>query len=265
VSILSEQYAFSIATHTENGPIDADSVARISRAPSHSVQKQQSIDWRFTEVLAGHVSFDLTSQDFSMQECRDKGTFCAMKAYLTIEIDNNPKREYINSSQRISGHANSCRCTAEKRSTGTYFVTVSCLRSQELLYEQLPERSSFLFQTTPTLKRRQSRTYWSWCSFKVSSFRSTVTKHIEHCFLRFENIHGDDSAQCQHCDGRSKYWWWYTSHHVTLIPETTSYFSMLSRTPSDHVLADVYVPCLLRCPSLSFLLPSIFATSVSHG
>jgi hypothetical protein len=156
--------------------MDADSVARISRSPRHPVQKQRSIGWRFTEVLAGHVSFDLLSKDFSRQECRGKGTSYAMEAYLTIEIHYDPKCEYIKSFQQISDMLTRVDIQSRNIIPAHVLVLFPVLRYRELLYEQPPARSSFSYQTAPTLKRRQSRTYWSWCPLKVSSFRSTVTK-----------------------------------------------------------------------------------------
>jgi hypothetical protein len=200
-----------------------------------------------------------------MQECRGKGTSCVMKAYLTIEIHHGPKCEYIKSSRQIFNMLTRVDVQPRNVIPAHVLVLFSVLHSRELLYEQLPGRSSCSYRTAATLKRRQSRTHCSWCPLKVSSFRSTVTNTSILTLLSPSQKHGRRRQRLTSAlRWMEQAWWWYTSHHVTWIPEATGYFSMPSRTLSGRNLAGVYIPCFLRCPSLPFLLPSILATPISH-
>lgn len=93
VEEIAKKGGLKIDMETENGNIDAASRPRVSNLRDNHPKEANkmknstcSIGWQFTEILDGHISMQSESVRFITAETTGKGSSCAIRAYLTIEI-----------------------------------------------------------------------------------------------------------------------------------------------------------------------------------
>jgi hypothetical protein len=89
VSLIAKRSGFTI-DQTENGPLDISSKPHMSRngqGHQESIEKKpQSIGWQFTETLSGYISVKSALGSFTLSESVGKGSSCAMRMFITIDI-----------------------------------------------------------------------------------------------------------------------------------------------------------------------------------
>jgi hypothetical protein len=80
----------SIDLKTENQPLNAYSKPSVSwdyqEHQDRTKKASQSIGWQFTETMHGHISMGSDIESFALSEKVGKGSSCAMRMFLTIEI-----------------------------------------------------------------------------------------------------------------------------------------------------------------------------------
>ncbi|KAI3294229.1 CAZyme family AA3 [Penicillium roqueforti] len=90
VSLITERSGLSIDIETENQTLNAYCKPSIScdfQDHQDSTEKtSQSIGWQFTETMHGHISMRSDNGSFALSERVGKGSSCAMRMFLTIEI-----------------------------------------------------------------------------------------------------------------------------------------------------------------------------------
>jgi hypothetical protein len=89
VSLIAKRSGFTI-DQTENGPLDSSSKPQMSRNgqdDQESIEeKPQSIGWQFTETLSGFISVNPGLRSFALSESVGKGSSCAMRMLITIDL-----------------------------------------------------------------------------------------------------------------------------------------------------------------------------------
>ncbi|OQE08838.1 hypothetical protein PENVUL_c008G01117 [Penicillium vulpinum] len=90
VNLLTERSGLSINLATKNQPLNAyskPSVSWDSYDHQDSIKKAlPSIGWQFTETMHGHINMGPEIGSFALSERVGKGSSCAMRMFLTIEI-----------------------------------------------------------------------------------------------------------------------------------------------------------------------------------
>ncbi|CAI7568320.1 unnamed protein product [Penicillium glandicola] len=89
VSLITEKSGLSIDLETENQPLNADSKPSVSwdfQDQDSTKRAPQSIGWQFTEIMHGYISMGSNIGNFALSERVGKGSSCAMRMFLTIEI-----------------------------------------------------------------------------------------------------------------------------------------------------------------------------------
>lgn len=79
----------SIDLETNNQPLNAyskPSVSWDSQGQQDTKKGPQSIGWQFTEIMHGYISMGSEIGDFALSERVGKGSSCAMRIFLTIEL-----------------------------------------------------------------------------------------------------------------------------------------------------------------------------------
>ncbi|KAK4865103.1 hypothetical protein LT330_001726 [Penicillium expansum] len=90
VNLITERSELSIDLETVNQPLNAYSKPSITwdrQYQQNSTKKSsQSIGWQFTETMHGHISMGSDIRSFALSERVGKGSSCAMRMFLTIEL-----------------------------------------------------------------------------------------------------------------------------------------------------------------------------------
>ncbi|CAG8906406.1 unnamed protein product [Penicillium egyptiacum] len=90
VSLTTERAGLSIDLETKNQPLNAYSKPSISLDcqdhQNSTKETPQSIGWQFTETMYGHISMGSLTGSFALSERIGKGSSCAIRMFLTIEI-----------------------------------------------------------------------------------------------------------------------------------------------------------------------------------
>ncbi|KAJ5762401.1 uncharacterized protein N7511_005783 [Penicillium nucicola] len=89
VSLLAKKSGLTI-DQTENGALDAASnpqrVHKDQNQQEIIEKKAQSIGWQFTETLSGHISMKSGFKNHAFSERIGRGSSCAMRMFITIDI-----------------------------------------------------------------------------------------------------------------------------------------------------------------------------------
>ncbi|CAI7661418.1 unnamed protein product [Penicillium discolor] len=89
VNLITERSGLSIDLETNNQPLNAyskPSVSWDSQGQQDTKKGPQSIGWQFTEIMHGYISMGSEIGDFALSERVGKGSSCAMRIFLTIEL-----------------------------------------------------------------------------------------------------------------------------------------------------------------------------------
>lgn len=89
VNLITERSGLSIDLETNNQPLNAyskPSVSWDSQGQQDTKKGPQSIGWQFTEIMHGYISMGSEIGDFALSERAGKGSSCAMRMFLTIEL-----------------------------------------------------------------------------------------------------------------------------------------------------------------------------------
>ncbi|KAJ5781624.1 CAZyme family AA3 [Penicillium psychrosexuale] len=121
VSLITERSELSIDLETENQTLNAyckPSVSCDSQDCQDTKKASQSIGWQFTETMHGHISMRSDIGSFALSERVGKGSSCAMRMFLTIEICRGKKSREPSSSRMLT-------CT-DLQYQGICTGTISC-------------------------------------------------------------------------------------------------------------------------------------------
>ncbi|KXG53031.1 uncharacterized protein PGRI_000810 [Penicillium griseofulvum] len=104
VNLLAERSRLSIDLKTKNQPLNAYSKPSVSwdyqEHQDRTKEAPQSIGWQFTETMHGYISMGSDIESFALSEKVGKGSSCAMRMFLTIEIC----RREEGTQYRLKGH-----------------------------------------------------------------------------------------------------------------------------------------------------------------
>lgn len=125
VNLITERSGLSIDLETENQPLNAYSKPSVSwdcQGHQDSTKKApQSIGWQFTEIMHGHISMGSEIGSFALSERVGKGSSCAMRMFLTIELCRRGGKKL----RKFSSICRMLTCT-DFQYQGTCTGTVSC-------------------------------------------------------------------------------------------------------------------------------------------
>ncbi|KAJ5823412.1 hypothetical protein N7447_005752 [Penicillium robsamsonii] len=109
VNLLAERSGFSIDLETKNQPLNAYSKPSVSwdRQEDRDGPKKvpQSIGWQFTETMHGNIRIGSKIESFELSERVRKGSSCAMRMFLTVELCRGDSRYQGICTGTISCHA----------------------------------------------------------------------------------------------------------------------------------------------------------------
>ncbi|KAJ5150109.1 CAZyme family AA3 [Penicillium atrosanguineum] len=142
VQFLVENSGLSIDLATQNGVLNTYSKPRVSSNPRNHKEnmsiESNPIGWQFTETLYGHICIGSRKKDPGRSDRFGKGSSCAMRIFLTIEICR---------PQKGSGYEGKCTGTAScyALSTNTLKIVDGSVKFFTSI-EDKPESSSISYQ-----------------------------------------------------------------------------------------------------------------------